>query len=503
MSATLGNTTKQTVLPVTVQNGAVSGIQIKSPYNAMNLADEGYQLSVVGITSEAVEEVLSGATVAWSTTTPDLISVSETGFVSPKALGEAVVQASVQYQGNTYELALTISVRENKTKRTYFNEARMSAVENNIANYKWAQDTRDSAKRAADNWLSKKENMLDYVYENMLPSQEIPRGITVGFRWDPTAYTCKYCGVDLRAEYDRYPYLYDGIAYPWKIQCPACRRRFPSNDFESFYKTGLDEHGNFSYELALQNGSHLLTNDMYPEKGAGWGVDDSRGYRTGRYYQNLAASVSGFKQKYGVDISQMEETWTFIGYYAHFAIWNGHVTSFMNAMMNAYLYTGDAKYGRVGAILTDRIADLYPEMFIQPWFPWFFNSDSTTSSGKMVGCIWQTGMSTNFAKYYDAFYDMYDDPEVIDYLSKKAIELNQVEDYTVPEYDSWDYDINGYLDPNYTDPLVTKPGNAKNTGALIRKNIEDNLVREVIASVYAGNDWGNLDNRLWSSSLNF
>ena len=88
---------------------------------------------------------------------------------------------------------------------------------------------------------------------------------------------------------------------PWKIQCPDCRRFFPSNDFGSFYQLGLDENGNFRYEQAKEKNAELiaagkdgyLKNVLYPEKGEGWGVDDGYGYVTGRdvYKRQGVASV--------------------------------------------------------------------------------------------------------------------------------------------------------------------------------------------------------------------
>jgi len=224
-----------------------------------------------------------------------------------------------------------------KTGRTYYTEKRMAAMQNNIEQYQWAQDMRDTAVKNADSYLKKADNLgvdlAEYAYSHLLPSQEIPRGILVGLRWDPMGYHCKFCDKDLRLIrsrdklYDTNPFGIDPdpndeeiIVEPWKIQCPNCRRCFPSNDFKSFYESGLDEHGNFSYEKALQDGQEFLVNEDFPEKdeyvdGNGiihnegvhnWGVDDSRGYRTGKTYS--PGDVSLYKTRYGVDFSVMEET---------------------------------------------------------------------------------------------------------------------------------------------------------------------------------------------------
>ena len=93
-------------------------------------------------------------------------------------------------------------------------------------------------------------------------------------------------------------------------------------------------------------------------------------------------------------------------------------------MKTAYLYTGDKRYGRIGAILVDRVADVYPEMTTASCYDKFFNSDSTQPKGKMVGSIWQHGLSRSFSQGYDAFYDMYDDPYCGSILVRQSGEIS-------------------------------------------------------------------------------
>lgn len=409
-----------------------------------------------------------------------------------KVLALLLVVCMVAGMIPTFATAAGTTATTSKTGRTYYTEERMAAMQNNIEQYKWAKDIKTASVRSANSYLNKVDDLAEYAYENLLPSQEIPRGILVGLRWDPKGYHCKYCDADLRTLRSRDKmYDIDTFNHPWKIQCPSCRNYFPSNDFKSFYESGLDEHGNFSYELALENGQQFLKNTTFADKDATWGVDDSRGYRTGNTYSPLSASEATlYKNRYGFDFSTMEESWTFIAYYAHYGLWRGDVNRILTHLRDAYLYTGDAKYGRVGAIMIDRIADLYPEMFTKPWYE-YSNSDGNTPTGKMAGSIWQTGSSTLYAQCYDAFYPMYEDQTVIDFISAKAAALNLDEDYYVPDYDSWDYDVDGYKNTSYTDPLVLKKGNAKNTAALIRQNIEENLIAENIRAVYQGNISGN------------
>ena len=52
---------------------------------------------------------------------------------------------------------------------------------------------------------------------------------------------CPTCERDL-PEYD---WVIDGKKLPWKVRCPHCDSIFPTNDFEAYYRSGLDPHGQF------------------------------------------------------------------------------------------------------------------------------------------------------------------------------------------------------------------------------------------------------------------
>ncbi|MEG2857483.1 MAG: hypothetical protein RR994_02555, partial [Clostridia bacterium] len=271
----------------------------------------------------------------------------------------------------------------------------------------------------------------------------------------------------MAAEFGNYAWIMDPLNKPWKLQCPACRRYFPSNDFGGFYNLGIGEDGKWSYELAKEKNAALvaegkdgyLKNIENPEwdttfNAKNWGVDDGYGYRTG-------------KQVVGTNGAKQEETHTYMGYYNHWGVWydlgnnknGGVIQDAVDTLREAYMYTGDAKYGRVGAALVDRVADIYPDMFIKPYFPRYFNSDSTTPRGKIIGCIWEHGLCRTMVRGYDAFYAMYDDPQVRSFLGEKAAK------YNMP--------------------------NKKETPTQIRQNCEDGLLREAFKSIKSGNINGN------------
>ena len=205
-------------------------------------------------------------------------------------------------------------------------------------------------------------------------------------------YTCPSCKADLRQKFGNYPWLSDPINEPWKLTCPNCQTKFPTNDFEAYYKGGLNENGVFDPVLAKQYNDELIANGekgnlvnvLYPEKGEAWGVENGYGW----------FDESGVRQ-------------TFIGYYAHWGLWHGGtIRTALDALKNAYIYTGDVKYARTGIILLDRIADVYPDMDLSVYSDslGYRNSHGGTGEGKIIGSIWETGLVQSFIEAYDAFF---------------------------------------------------------------------------------------------------
>ncbi|MCG3148674.1 MAG: hypothetical protein PCFJNLEI_02119 [Verrucomicrobiae bacterium] len=116
----------------------------------------------------------------------------------------------------------------------------------------------------------------------------------------------------------------DAWAHPWKVLCPHCKDTFPKNDFEKFYRSGLDEAGIF--QPARADRSVL---------GPGI-VDDGEGYVVG------------------------DKRWRFIGYYLIWGHWWQVVMAGVRNLAAAYVLTGDAEYGRRAGVLLERVAELYP-----------------------------------------------------------------------------------------------------------------------------------------------
>ncbi|MBQ6845500.1 MAG: heparinase II/III family protein [Oscillospiraceae bacterium] len=340
-----------------------------------------------------------------------------------------------------------------KTKSTYMTKEKARVARENIKKYPWArEEVREKYISRAERYVDK----IDLLYD-MVIGEGIPRSTCVGAEGDPDMYFCRYCGCDLGAKYADAAWLNNPFEYPWKIKCPDCGRLFPSNDFGSFYKLGLDEYGRFDRELAHKKNDELiakgeagyLVNELYPEAeekfgDKNWGVDDGFGYVTGKVYDN------GVRERH-----------TYIAQYLHYGMWYTESMSskkergiIMDALLSSaysFFYTGDLKYGRVAAILLDRIADFYPDYDISLYGDDVWNSDGGSNTGKTVGCIWETFNSRDFALCYDMVFDAYEDEFVVNFLRDKA--------------------------------KIWKMPNPKNNASEIRENVENRLIREILKCI--------------------
>ena len=468
-------TTKTKEIPVTVgseiptADKVLSVIEITHGSLVMSLKSDGITLGFAGKNKLGNEVAIpDGATVVWESKNEEAATVSG-GKVIPHGYGTSEITVSVTPDGGETIVSkpITVSVREGKTKRTYYTQSKVDAAQDNIGKYDWAKNIQKAAVTAADNYF---DRSLDEWW-NMIPSNDIPRATMVGLNGDPDGYICRYCKTNLKQEYSVYPWIVDPFNNPWKIQCPECKRRFPSNDFASLYNLVVEEYGEYNVDLAHKMNAEIveksggsidyLKNTAYPEVGSvsstvkltgketveGWGVDDGLGYDTGRVYSNGTKEVH-----------------TYLAYFVHFGYWytsgtnSAQMIQAINTLADAYVYTGDEKYGRLGAVLIDRIADLYPDYEIEPWRNLgYYNQGG--ARGKILYNIWECALAEDLAIAYDALFPAFDDPEVIEFVSEKANRY-------------------GYTD-KLTDVSDGEGTVKKVTGETLRSNIENNFLREV------------------------
>ena len=90
--------------------------------------------------------------------------------------------------------------------------------------------------------------------------------------------------------------------------------------------------------VSLSRLADRVFNNDYPEKGEGWGVDDGSDIIRNTYSNGVV------------------ERHNHIAYYIHEGLYGingvqGLIPRALNSLSLAYVYTGEARYGRTGAIL--------------------------------------------------------------------------------------------------------------------------------------------------------
>ncbi|PWR08001.1 hypothetical protein DKT69_33530 [Micromonospora sicca] len=312
-----------------------------------------------------------------------------------------------------------------KTKPSLYTPQKVAALRRNIEQYGWARALRDERVKQAAPWLDKSDEWL----WNSVTGQGLPRSYAVNEPLgSPTSGTAIY-------KYGRQPWRVDPFNRPWKLVDPISGDVFPTNDFAKFYASGLDEQGQFHRERADRN---LLINELYPERGPNWGVDDGFGW-----------------------VDDNGDKWTFVAYYNFFVVWFAVTTApsliwaGLIYLRDAFLCTGDLRYAHAGLILLDRVADVFPAMDTGAYRrqDGYLVSDGLSGKGKVVGSIWDCDLTRELLSVYDAFFPAIaetDEAGVVPFLSEQA------QRYGLPPKDS---------------------------PAAVRRNIENGLYRVIFPAV--------------------
>lgn len=302
-----------------------------------------------------------------------------------------------------------------KQRVTYFTEEKRENLKANAIKYPWVASARDGNIKNADYYIE--SFGLEGIW-SLATSQNMPRCYSVESPMD-----CLNCH-DKQTGYSS-----DLFTNPWKVTCTKCGMTFPTNDFEAYYKSSLDENGIF---IPGKGDKKYLVNTLDPEKGEKWGVDDGWGYKDGSQQYMYASYLA-------------TRYWDYARYLVGY-------------LYNSYLYTGEQKYADAGIILLDRVADLYPELDIKPYTreKGFFFSDGGGFQGKIGGSISECEYVLPFLYAYDAFFPAFKN------MSKEALDL-----------------------------LKTKSGGKKASYQDVMVNIENGIVKQIYPAVQTGKIRGN------------
>lgn len=338
----------------------------------------------------------------------------------------------------------TATATPNTGKRgvTYYTNKERRAARQNVETYDWAGELSASAVSSAEVVLS--QYTLDDLWR-YVGSQHIPRSAWLAGKVSSRPGAGEWDAV----------HPVDGVAFAaepstqWTVT--NGEYTLPTNDFETYRQSGLDERGAFDPGLADDS---LLVNERHPEKGPEWGVDDGLGW----------VDTDG-------DLGPAGQRWVPVAWAHHWTVVYGY-RSLLERLFHAYLYTGKQKYARAASVILDRVGDVYPDFSLQSTV--YFDSGGYTAEngfpnpshggtgrGKQLGSIWESYWVKAILRAYDAVYPAQDgDTELVSFLQKKAT----------------DY-----------------PGLApKSSVAEIRSNIEQNLVKEILPAVKHAQIRGNI-----------
>lgn len=235
-----------------------------------------------------------------------------------------------------------------KTVRNYYTADRIAIMQQNIAQYDWAQKERDRIIKEADRWAAVDDERL----RELVPPPQVPRAAVVAIN------QCPVHGQEVLKAASMYGWKMD-FEHPYKVVCPVGGESYPSNDFYAYLKSGMQDKS-------------LLTGDY---------VDDGRGYR----------KSPDDKYKY----------W-FVGYYAHWMVRNWLHPALRN-LSEAYVMTGDAKYAHKCALLLWQLATYYPDYQYEKQSSYGEEVDHSYK-GRLLYHTWETWTVEEAALAYDAVF---------------------------------------------------------------------------------------------------
>jgi len=268
-----------------------------------------------------------------------------------------------------------------KQEGVFFPAGLVANARANAERYRWASEIRNNLLRAARPWMQmSRDELWDLVF-----GPTIPRSWMV---W--SSGHCPACkkGVPM------YNWKIDAMGMPWKVRCPRCDEAFPKNDFQAFYRSGLDSRGVFDPGRADRS---LLFNREHPDPADPlhrFGVDDGNGYVEG------------------------QNRWRFIGAYLIYGQWKQAIVGGIRALADGYIVTGDAEHARRAGILLDRVADLYPTFdFGKQGILYERRGDRGYISTWHDACEEVRQMALAYDQVFEALRE---DRDLVDFLSARA-----------------------------------------------------------------------------------
>ena len=230
-------------------------------------------------------------------------------------------------------------------------EAQISRARQRVRDDASARQLADAILRAAAPWLERSDQSL----RDVMPEAHVPRALSVNYI---SGCPVHGSGPGGGGGYAQGGWRYDPFVDRWHVTCAVGGETYPSNDFEAFYRSGMQDRG-------------LLTGP-YADDGWGWQAPGSP-----------------------------HRHW-FVGYCCQ-SLWQ-IVLSGVGALSQAYVLSGDQAYAHKALVLLDRIAAVYPAMDYgkQGMYGHEFSPGYT---GKMLDQISEAGVAHRLCFAVDAVRD--------------------------------------------------------------------------------------------------
>jgi hypothetical protein len=252
-----------------------------------------------------------------------------------------------------------------KTARTLHDDQAIVRARENVKTYPAAQRIADDILKRADAWVDWTDEDLRFL----LTSADVPRAFAVN------AKGCPQCGGKIiEKSGSDYGWIIDPKR-PFKIKCPVDGSVYPTNDYETYYRSG------FKTKIGWDT----------PHVDDGWG----------------APADAEPKKSAG-------ERYWFVAYYNHW-MWHRHLVPGIEALAQAYTLTGDARYAHKAAVMLQRVAEVYPAMdhARQSRYGALSAERGAVYEGKVVNHIWEASLAESLAEAYDAVWEtIYGDAEL-------------------------------------------------------------------------------------------
>ncbi len=250
---------------------------------------------------------------------------------------------------------LPVDARPVKDERTIYTTELLAAARARLAEYPSLREEADKAIAAAREIAQRSDREL---WELLAPT-----------RIERTYYVnqnagCPVCGLKIKQVDPFHPWILEPFEHPYKMKCPVCGRRFPTNDFAAGEMTGGE----------------------YPDDGTGCVVGD--------------------------------ETYRFIGEYTHW-VYREFFNPYVRQLTEAVALTDDPRLAHKLAVMLLRAAQQWPNS--EDRYLWSYDRVVGHRAGGVTDRIWSSYEGRTYGCAYDAVFPFLDADDELLTLAREEI----------------------------------------------------------------------------------